>query len=301
MGWSPGNKLISNWWDNKERGYALSVVLSFSGIAILLLWLFGSYIGTHWGWKGLFRFPTVLLGIMSIIFLFLVKDNPQQAGLLIQKKENLKGKNKENYYDKRIIKFYLDMFKIIEFDLACLVISISNFTRYFFTLWMPLYYFEKGGFAFEKVIIICSMLPAGMTIGSLAVGEMSLKIFKGKKYLIIIVFLLTSMLSTFILSFISVNSIIWNMIFLFLVGFSIYGLQGPIFALSMDIVRENQIATVVGTMDSVSYVIGSLQGIITGTILTLSGENWRLIFVVIALIQLIGLIIYYKFWQRMQF
>jgi len=84
------------------------------------------------------------------------------------------------------------------------------------------------------------------------------------------------------------TKLIGNEILLFLVGFSVYGLQGPVYALSTELAGKNQIGTAVGIMDSASYMFGALQGIIIGIILTASGENWRLVFILVGIIQLIG-------------
>ena len=40
MGWAPGNRLIANWWPREKRAYAIGIVLSFTGAAIVAIWLF---------------------------------------------------------------------------------------------------------------------------------------------------------------------------------------------------------------------------------------------------------------------
>jgi OPA family glycerol-3-phosphate transporter-like MFS transporter len=294
MGWAPGNKLLANWWPRKERGSALGLVLSFTGIAMIVLWALSGWIGTHWGWKGLFRIPVILLGIMSIAFILLVKDHPRQVNFLNYKEEDLEAKNGDNIYKNKWIEPYLNMLRIYEFGLACLTAGMANFARYFFTIWIPLYYFEVGGFPLEKVALISIALPIGMSIGPLIAGWVSDKFFEAQRYPVIIIFLSISAGSTFILGFVSVNSLVWSKILLFLVGFSVYGLQGPIYALSTDIAGRNQSGTATGIMDSVSYIIGSLQGLTIGAILTLSGENWGLAFLFVTVIQLTGIGIAYK-------
>lgn len=44
-------------------------------------------------------------------------------------------------------------------------------------------------------------------------------------------------------------------------------------------------------------LIGTLQGVTIGTILTLSGENWRLAFILVTMIQLAGIVIACKAWK----
>ncbi|MQY58043.1 MAG: MFS transporter [Clostridia bacterium] len=74
MGWAPGNKLIANWWPREKRGYAIGIILSFSAGAIIVIWFFSGWIGTHWGWKGLFRIPVKIEGL-GLILIYSVTIN----------------------------------------------------------------------------------------------------------------------------------------------------------------------------------------------------------------------------------
>lgn len=73
-----------------------------------------------------------------------------------------------------------------------------------------------------------------------------------------------------------------------MIGFFIYGSQGPIYALSIDLAGKNQAGTAVGVMDSTSYIFGAFQEMIIGKILTLLKGNWLSCFILVAASQLIG-------------
>ena len=278
MGWAPGNRLIANWWPKEKRGYALGIVLSFTGAAVIAVWSLSGWIGNHYSWRELFRFPVIILGVISVVYLFLVRDFPHQVGILGSEEKNHKSKSS-----------YLALLKKYEFALACLSAGMANFARYFFTIWIPLYYYEVMGLSLEKVALVCLALPVGMSLGPSIGGWISDRAFGGKRYTVVVIFLSASAMLTFMLGFFSgnINPIV-NIIILFSIGFLVYGLQGPMYALSADIAGKNQVGTAAGIMDSTSYTIGALQGVTVGWLLTASAENWRLVFTVVAVIQLIG-------------
>jgi len=289
MGWAPGNRLIANWWPRRQRGYAIGMVLSLTGGAVIVVWLLSGWIGARWGWKGLFRAPVVPLGIMSVVYLFLVRDYPGQIGLPEhQGKEIPDTQNEGKARKDKVIGTYIDLFGEYRFGLACLTAGMANFARYSFTIWIPLYYSEVGGFALERVALICLALPLGMTIGPSVAGWISDRFFRAKRYPVIAIFLSISAISTFVLGFIPASRLIAGEILLFSVGFCVYGLQGPIYALSADIAGRQRAGTAAGIMDSSSYAVGALQGIIIGIILTSSGGNWRLVFILVGIVQLAG-------------
>jgi len=290
MGWAPGNRLIANWWPPKQRGCAIGVVLSFTGVAVIAVWLFSSWIGTVQGWKGLFRIPVLPLGVMSVLYLVLVRDSPQQAGLL-EEKESPRLKGEEESPKAGGFLPYLNLLRDYRFDLACLTAGAANFARYSFTVWIPLYYSEVGGLSLKKLALVCCAFPAGMAIGPSVAGWISDRFFGAKRYPVIAIFLSISATSTFILGFVSSSNLTVGRILLFFVGFCVYGLQGPIYALSADVAGRGQAGTAAGIMDSASYMVGALQGMIIGAILTSSGGNWRMVFALVAAVQLAGVAI----------
>lgn len=288
MGWAPGNRLIANWWPSKERGYAVGIALSLAGAAVTAVWLFSGWVGTRWGWKGLFRIPVVLLGVMSIAYFFLIRDHPRQVGLFDYGEENSQTTNHPNIYRDKGIGPYLNILGNYEFALACLSAGTANFARLFFTIWIPLYYSQMTGFPLQKIAFICLTLPVGMSLGPAIVGWISDRFFKARRYPVIVVFLFISALSTITLSYVSAAKFAGNAVLLFWIGFSVLGVQGPIHALCADLAGKNRTGTAIGIMSSASYIIGGLQGIVIGGILTLSGANWRLVFFLVAAVQLAG-------------
>ncbi|MHA1507057.1 MAG: MFS transporter [Candidatus Asgardarchaeia archaeon] len=62
MGWSPGTRLVTNWWSKRKRGFSMGVLLSLSGSGTAVAWLLGGWAGNHFGWQGIFRIPPLFRG-----------------------------------------------------------------------------------------------------------------------------------------------------------------------------------------------------------------------------------------------
>ncbi len=77
-------------------------------------------------------------------------------------------------------------------------------------------------------------------------------------------------------------------ILLLLVGFCVFAGEAPIWALCGDMVGKKQSGTATGIMSWLAYMFAGLQGLLVGRILTLYPGNWKLLFILVAIIQLIG-------------
>lgn len=283
MGWSPGTRLVANWWPSRQRGFAMGVLLSSCGWATVMIWLLGGWVGVHWGWRGIFRIPPLFLGAMSLVYFFTVRNYPHEVGL----KDYVEEEKKE--WEKITgIKPYFNVLKNWKFDLACLAVGTAHLTRYFFLTWIPLYYSEALGFSIMKVAALSLVLPLGMGIGPVVSGWISDKFFGAKRYQIASSLLVATTVCTIVVGFIPPANLLLGGIFLFLVGLCIFGGEGPIWALCADLAGKNQTGTAAGIMEWVAYMFAALQAVVLGAILTLTGGNWKLLFVLVAIIQLIG-------------
>jgi len=283
MGWSPGISLITNWWPRKKRGFAMGFLLSSCGWATVVIWLIGGWVGAHWGWRGIFRIPTLFLGVMSIVYFFTVRSHPGEVGFKDYVKEG-----KHQLEETTEIKLYLNILKNMKFDLACLAVGTAHLTRYFFLTWIPLYYFETLGLPIAKVATLSLYLPLGMAIGPLLSGWITDKFFGAKRYQTAGGFLLATVGFTIMVGLIPPGNVVFGGIFLFLVGLCVFAGEGPIWALCGDLAEKKQSGTAAGIMEWVAYMFAGLQGVLVGGILAFSAENWKLLFILVAMIQLMG-------------
>ena len=70
MCYSPGIRLIAQWWPRRERGRALGTRGIFIGSAMLIMWLVTGWVAGAF-WPAAFRYPVLWIGLMSLVFLLL--------------------------------------------------------------------------------------------------------------------------------------------------------------------------------------------------------------------------------------
>ena len=283
MGWSSGISLVTHWWPRERRGFATGVLLSTVGWASVAIWLLGGWVGEYWGWRGIFRIPPLFLGVASVVYLFMVRNYPHEVGIkdyVIEEAQRLE--------ETTGLKSYFNVLKNFKFDLACLGAGTAHLTRYFFLTWIPLYYFDTLGFSIMKTATLSLYLPLGMAIGPLLSGWITDRLFGATRYQTASGFLLAAAGVTIAAGLAPPSNIVLGAILLLLVGIFVFAGEAPIWALCGDLVGKKQAGTAAGIMSWVCYMFAGLQAVVIGRILTLYPGSWKLLFILVAIIQLIG-------------
>jgi sugar phosphate permease len=81
MCYSPGIRLIAQWWPRRERGRALGTQGIFIGFAMLIMWLVTGWVAGAF-WRAIFRYPVLRIGLMSLVFLLLAASRGGSAGVM---------------------------------------------------------------------------------------------------------------------------------------------------------------------------------------------------------------------------
>lgn len=187
MGWGPCAKTMAYWFSNNERGVKMSSwntshnlgsALAAS-IALLGISIFGNF-------KGAFYFPGIIAIVGGIIYIFLAKDTPQSIGLPpieeyrndYSKKENSDNSN-QNMSLKDIFFKYIFKNKL----LWC--ISVANifvyFIRYGVENWIPIFLKNERGFTMDNAKLAFTLFECAAIPGSIFIGWVSDRFFKGRR------------------------------------------------------------------------------------------------------------------------
>jgi OPA family glycerol-3-phosphate transporter-like MFS transporter len=289
MVWSPGTGMVTRWWSKKDRGTAMGLALFFAGWATVVVWILATNIAAPvWGWKGVFRFPVLLMGLMGIVSFFLVRDYPKDVGLKDYVEEDTEITEREEKEIATGIWPYINCFKNWRLDVAFLSLGLVNFTRYAFLTWIPMYYMESAKYNISKMGWVSVSLPVGMAIGPALAGWMSDKFFRSNRYQTISAYCIIAAVAAIVIGLTPPKYVTIGIVFLFLAGFFIYGAHGPTWALCQDLAGRKKAGTAAGLMDWVAYMFAAVNAVVIGSILTLTGENWTIAFVLVAVISLIA-------------
>ncbi len=225
---------------------------------------------TKWGWSGAFFLPTVFLSAMAVIFAFLAKNSPADAGLITEWEPD----DKKDTTKRAGAKDYWIAFTNRKMNLAYISGFGVNFVRWGLLTWMVKILVEpvaEGGFGLSlgKAALICSLMHYGGAFFSIAFGIISDRVFKGTRWQTI---LIGFVVSTGALFFIARGSVILHYPMgtlllstaMFLSGGLIQALQTPLFNLPGDILGKELSGTGVGIMDGWMYIGAAFAGVFLG-------------------------------------
>jgi len=133
-------------------------------------------------------------------------------------------------------------------------------------------------------------LPLGMVLGPFMAGIISDRVFKAARYPIIVTYLVGAIVCLLLMAFVPIQTmgIFRAMTVLFLSGFFILGAIGSQWTLAMDFGARKLAGTAVGFYNGFNYLGAGFQGLMIGSILHFSGNNWTLVFATIAAFLVVG-------------
>jgi len=182
-GWAPGSRIMYNWFPENRWGTWMGVfnALCYTGGALVSPIV--SLAIMYWGWRAAFFVAPVFLLSMTIVFLFLGKNSPQDAGLELQWEQKKPDKPKKRTGAGE----YWIAFTNLKMNLSYLSGFGANFIRWGIITWMvkilvePV---EEGGFGLSIFAAgaITSLAHWGGAFFSLILGVISDRVFKGSRW-----------------------------------------------------------------------------------------------------------------------
>jgi OPA family glycerol-3-phosphate transporter-like MFS transporter len=269
-GWAPGCRIMFNWFPEKQWGAWMGIfnALCYTGGALVLPIV--TFAIGYWGWRAAFFVAPAFLLVMTIIFMFLGKNSPQDVGLEPQWEPKSMGKPARRAGAQE----YWIAFSNPKMNLSYLSGFGANFVRWGIITWMVKILAEpidKGGFGLSVFAagVITSLAHWGGAFFSLILGVITDRVFKGSRWQTILAGFILGGLPLF---YIAKGPVILDYpMGLFLLGAAMFvsggliqAIQTPLFDLPGDILGKEMGGTGVGIMDGWMYVGASFAGVFLG-------------------------------------
>ncbi len=273
-------KVNSTWFHVEERG----VFGGIFGIMISSGYFFavsaGAFILSRLPWYWIFIVPSLFMGLMFAVDLFLVRNRPSHAGFL---DFDTGDGSRAQDSDDTPLPFAELMRKVFHNPIIVALICAEfctgfvrqgvmlYFTEYLRTLYLlptrdPIFWWT--GVAFM----------AGGILGGLLCGWMSDKLFQSRRPPVAFIFYLVQVVMLCLLGAAFGHGThagqIWAVVLLGLTAMFIFGVHGMLTGTaSMDFGGRKAAATVAGALDGIQYIGSGLTGIGLGSILKYYGWN----------------------------
>ena len=269
MLWAPCCRILYYWFPENRWGWWKGILgaLCYAG-GWLVMRIAGPTI-EHWGWRAAFFVPPAFLLVMTVIFIFLGKSSPQDAGLEPEWEQGQREKPQ-----KVGMKDYIRALSNFRMNLAYLSGIGQKFVRLAMLTWFVKILREPiglGGFGFgiTKATTITSHAFAGGIVFSILLGVISDRIFKGRRWQTLLMGFAVGGIG---FAFLAQGNAILDYthgelllsITVFIAGGMIQGLETPLFLLPGQILGKKIGATGVGIMNGWMYVGASLAGVFFG-------------------------------------
>jgi sugar phosphate permease len=284
MGFAPGSRLLSNWWDHKHRGFVYGVYIGFSGFSSVLAYVFPVLIlGTmHLDWIWIFRLAPLSMLLGALVLLLFVSERPEDKHL----------KSVEQAGDTPPLAVQDDLTSAQRYALVLrnwrlyitgLAIGFQNAARYALVVWVPVHFLGmdwKTSSALIDPKWITVALPVGMALGSLSNSWISDVLFQGRRYVAIVAYMVLASTTAIVMMFVPHASML-AIGLLFLCGFFVFGPASSFWALCPDIFGRRVAGTATGVLNTMSYIFAGIGEPVIGHMIDSTG-NTSIIFPIVA-------------------
>lgn len=179
-GWSACLKVLGAWFQRKERGTVMAwwgtcyVLGGFLATVFATFSATQMFFATGMGWRRGFLFPAVILGVAAVMFAFLARNAPPDAGLPAspEEAEEAVGDSGSAWQAARTPEVWI---------LAGMYFFLK-ITRYSLLFWLPLYLVQRMQYSDEWAGYTSSLFELVGFSGALIAGYVSDKLMNGRRY-----------------------------------------------------------------------------------------------------------------------
>ena len=218
---------------------------------------------------------------LNNIAMIFTKDFPSEAGF--KEKSNQQSKLFRGFKDK-----YIALIKSRDFHLVGHIKGLENVVRYGLMTWIPLYYYDKGGFDISSTLIVTVMLPIGYALAPPIAGFISDKFLLSNRKPLTFISCVVSALVLFSICIVDPSQTKIGASLMLIGGISLGMSQLPVMA--VDFFGKEMAATTSALVDAHGYLYAGIQAVVVSLIVGLS-DNWIMVFVLMGMIRVMSAVI----------
>jgi phosphoglycerate transporter family protein len=299
MGWPPVSRLMTHWYAPRDLGTRWGLVNAshqFGSIAILLG---GSWLLETFGWRSVFIVPAVIALLLAGILFERLRDTPESLGLpSIEEKEGLEVVTVHS--EEPEVTFREIFLEHILPNRALWYVCMANFFVYIIRMgffnWAPTFLQEARGASILSSGAQSALFELTGAFGGVLAGWISDRIFKGQRNRTSFYFMILLITLLFLFWRISSSSQIVNTVFLFLMGFFIYGPQTLVGISGAELGSKRAAAAANGLTGTFGYLGGAVSGVGVGRVADLWG--WDAVFLFFGICAILGTFFFILNWNQ---
>lgn len=277
--------IASRWFPDKERSFVSALFDSASkfGGAVampLIVWLIVLF---DW------RITFIIFGSIGVIWVifwfFFYTDTPEKHSMINQEEIDYirEGQAQKHGIDSQPSMRWYQLLRYKSIWAMCLGFFTINYTSYFFITWLPAYLVKEKGMDLLTMGFVATLpLLCGM-VAEITAGWVSDKMHSSGKYSLTFTrksILLLGMALALCVGFAPLtDSVVLTIVLLCIARSGTAIAASQVWSLPGDVAPNNMVSTVAGLQNTISNFGGAFGPIITGIIVTATGNfAWALIF-----------------------
>jgi OPA family sugar phosphate sensor protein UhpC-like MFS transporter len=298
-GWPPCARLLTHWYSQSERGRWWSVWNTSHNIGGALIPLLVSFVAQEYGWRSAMVAPGVICILGGLLVMNRLTDTPHSEGLptIEEYKDELPEKQAKAAEKKLSTKEILITYVLS--NPYVWLLAISSFFVYIIRQavndWSVLYLVQAKGFSNAAAGGCLFWFEIGGFFGSLAAGWLSDAVFGGKRGPINVLFSAAAVASLFGFYVMPQTQILFGSLFVFLIGFAIFGPQMMIGMAAAELSHKNASATATGLTGWISYIGATFAGYPIAVVKQVYG--WEGFFAVMGACGIIATVLLLPLWS----
>ena len=283
-GWPPVSRLMTQWYAPTQLGTRWGIVNASHQIDSIAILLGGSHLLINFGWRYVFIIPSIVAILMAFILFERLRDNPRSLGLpSISEFENIEDKS--GHSDDEEITFKEMFMEHILPNKALWYVCCANFFLYIIRMgffnWAPTFLQECKGASVMGAAWQTTVFELMGAVGGLVAGWASDTIFHGRRNCTCFYFMMCLIAALFLFWSTPTSSTSINTLFLFIMGFFIYGPQTLVGVSGAEFGSRRAAATGAGLTGTFGYMGSAISGWGVGKIADCHGWNATFLFFIV--------------------